>query len=519
MNCLNCGALLDESSHCSKCGVDVLAQKKVYLLSNQYYNMGLEKAEIRDLSGAIDLLKRSLKLNKANVQARNLLGLVYFEVGEAVAALSEWVISKNIMSRGNIASEYIARLQANKNKLDVINQSIKKYNEALVCCRNGSSDTATIQLKRILSENPKFIKAYHLLALNYIHENAYEKARRILKRAARIDKTNSTTLRFLREVDRQTGTQTSLESRWGRGFRIGKETRSEVEMEAQAVIVPTTFRESSVFASFLNIGVGLTIGALAVWFLVVPANTQKINQEANRKVTEYSNSMASQSAKVKKMEEEISESNETVKTAQAQIEEAAKKAISYENLIKAFSAYQAENYTNAANAMREVEPELLSVDAKAIYDDISGDIHATVFNKYKADGINAYDHDNDVDAIDLLNRALEMNGADLDVINYLALAYHRSGDFPNAIKWFQEILNKEANTSRADSARFYIREMGGEVEANVQLPTQESDANEQESSQTNENDANEQETPQTDESDANEQEPSQTDESVSPEEI
>ena len=32
-----------------------------------------------DLSGAIDLLKRSLKFNKLNVQARNLLGHVYFE--------------------------------------------------------------------------------------------------------------------------------------------------------------------------------------------------------------------------------------------------------------------------------------------------------------------------------------------------------------------------------------------------------------------------------------------------------
>lgn len=75
--------------------------------------------------GAIDLLKRSLKFNKLNVQARNLLGLVYFETGEAVAALSEWIISKNIMPENNIASEYIERLQQNANKLDVINQTIK----------------------------------------------------------------------------------------------------------------------------------------------------------------------------------------------------------------------------------------------------------------------------------------------------------------------------------------------------------------------------------------------------------
>ena len=51
------------------------------------------------------------------------------KTGEAVAALSEWIISKNIMPENNIASEYIERWQQNANKLDVINQTIKKYNE------------------------------------------------------------------------------------------------------------------------------------------------------------------------------------------------------------------------------------------------------------------------------------------------------------------------------------------------------------------------------------------------------
>ena len=463
MNCLSCDALLNESAHCPKCGFDVVAQKKVYLLSNMYYNMGLEKAEIRDLSGAIDLLKRSLKLNKINIQARNLLGLVYFETGEAVAALSEWVISKNIMPSGNIASEYIARLQANKNKLDTINQTIKKYNEALSYCRSGSSDTAVIQLKRILNENPKFIKAYHLLALNYIEQNAYEKARRILKKAARIDKTNSTTLRFLKEVDEQTGTHTSLESRWGRDrFRIGKAKPYEYEPEDPSVIIPATFRESSIFSTLLNIGVGLAIGALVVWFLLVPANTQKINREANNKVTEYSNSMASQSAEIKKLEEEIQASNETVKTAQEQIAEAAERGTSYENLIKSFSAYREENYINAANALTEVKPELLSVDAKAIYDNIHADTRTILFNKYKADGIQAFDTVDYATAIDLLTKALEINSTDYETLNHLAHSYRSSGDTVNSIKWFKEIINIFEGTNRARLAQVQIDLMGGD---------------------------------------------------------
>ena len=174
MNCMNCGAPIGKSDYCTSCGFHVEVQKKIWQLSNTYYNLGLDKAQIRDLSGAIDLLKRSLKFNKLNVQARNLLGLVYFETGEAVAALSEWIISKNIMPENNIASEYIERLQQNANKLDVINQTIKKYNDSLQCCRKGSEDVAVIQLKKILNQNPKLIKGYHLLALIYLKKEEYE---------------------------------------------------------------------------------------------------------------------------------------------------------------------------------------------------------------------------------------------------------------------------------------------------------------------------------------------------------
>ena len=215
MNCMNCGAPLTESAYCPHCGCDVIVQKQAIILSGLYYNQGLEKAGIRDLSGAIDQLKRSLKFNKLNIPARNLLGLIYFETGEVVAALSEWVISKNLQPEDNIAIDYINRLQKDANKLDTINQTIKKYNLALQNCREGHEDVAMIQLKKILNQNPKLIKGYHLLALLYLHNDEYEKARKILKKAIKIDKTNTTTLRFLREVDEQTGHKTSLEPRFG----------------------------------------------------------------------------------------------------------------------------------------------------------------------------------------------------------------------------------------------------------------------------------------------------------------
>ena len=171
------------------------------MLSNRFYNEGLEKASVRDLSGAINSLRQSLKFNKNNVEARNLLGLVYFETGEVVAALSEWVISKNLRPKKNIADDYIDMVQSNPTKLETINQTIKKYNQALLYCNQDSKDLAIIQLKKVLSLNPKFIRAHQLLALLYIDAEDWPRAEKELRKCEKIDVGNTVTKRYMKEVD------------------------------------------------------------------------------------------------------------------------------------------------------------------------------------------------------------------------------------------------------------------------------------------------------------------------------
>ena len=149
MRCYKCNSVLSDINFCNSCGTDVTLYKKIVKMSNTYYNMGLAKARVRDLSGAADLLRRSVRIDKRNVNARNLLGLVYFEMGECVAAFAEWVISKNIKPEKNVADTYLKAVQSNPNKLNLMNQSIKKYNIALEAARQGSTDMAIIQLKKI----------------------------------------------------------------------------------------------------------------------------------------------------------------------------------------------------------------------------------------------------------------------------------------------------------------------------------------------------------------------------------
>ena len=97
-------------------------------------------------------------INKYNINARNLLGLIYCEMGEVVEALSQWVMSKNLAPDDNVAESYIKKIQSNQNKFESVTNAIKKYNVSLQYAKDKNTDMAVIQLKKIVISNPHFIK-------------------------------------------------------------------------------------------------------------------------------------------------------------------------------------------------------------------------------------------------------------------------------------------------------------------------------------------------------------------------
>ena len=122
MRCPRCDAKIsDEMGTCDFCGQDLEVVHYVRRVSNAYYNMALEKAHVRDLSGAVLILRKSLQFNKYNTNARNLLGLIYNEMGETVAALSEWVLSRYFQPDNNRAGRYIDIIRKNQTALDAVN--------------------------------------------------------------------------------------------------------------------------------------------------------------------------------------------------------------------------------------------------------------------------------------------------------------------------------------------------------------------------------------------------------------
>lgn len=254
--CARCNHDLDQNNFCSQCSVTAGALEKIQAMSKLFYNEGLQKAKARDLSGAIEILTRSIKYDKGNIDARNLLGLVYFEIGETVLALKQWVVSQNIQPSANIANDYLAKIQENTHNLEKLNSSIKKYNQALSYIEQGSSDLAIIQLKKILTITPNFVKAYCLLALVYIKDGERLKAKKELVKALAIDKSNYIANKYFDEVS-DSGEESVMIS-------PEEEVKKERKRARRQMVINQSVQQ------FLGVVFGLAVGAALIYFLYMP---------------------------------------------------------------------------------------------------------------------------------------------------------------------------------------------------------------------------------------------------------
>ena len=459
MKCIYCGAGSQTEEYCRICGADLTIVRRIIRISNLLYNQGLEKAQVRDLAGAISCLKRSLKFNKENTDARNLLGLCYFETGEVVNALVEWVISNNMNSRDNLASSYIKTLQSSKMRLDQYNTAIRKYNQSLTYLKQGNEDMALMQLRKVISQNPKFVRAYQLLALEYMHTEQWERARSLLKKAARIDNTNTTTLRYLTHVEETTG-KTSL---------FGRRSRPKVERSAPSkedeqqespreialryvsgndvIIAPTTFRDSSTVATFINIMLGILLGAAIVWFLTVPAIRQGANDKANKQVSDANTSLATVTATVQDLQDEVDSANANTDTAKKEAQSANERVASYTELLKVADLYVKGDQTKTVAALGELNGDDFDSEGKQLYDDLTAMVGDALFNQYYTEGTSAYVAGNYQEAAKQLQMAIDSDAEGkseryYDALYYLGFAYMNAGDSARADEVFKKFQDK-----------------------------------------------------------------------------
>lgn len=460
MRCYNCGCDLAEYDFCTNCGADVGLYKKIIRTSNFFYNQGLERAKVRDLSGAVISLRQSLKFNKNNINARNLLGLVYFEMGEVTAALSEWVISMNLRSKKNVAADYVDRVKNSGKKIDTINQAIKKYNKALGYCHQPDGvDMAVIQLKSVLGMMPNFIRARQLLALCYLKTGKPELARREAEACREIDVNNTTALRYLAEAENMLNAAGD-----GKKKKADDKPAAQTYLDehGQVVIRPVGIMEHRGSNTVLNIIFGIAIGFAIAFFLVLPARIQAARSDAQEQVLAIGNQLDAKNVSINELERKVSEQNSKIASLSESLgayagTEGTLQAM--ESLLKAASIYLTDNnnYLEVADYIAVVDEKSwtdeTSENYKNLYYALKEAIGPNVCLAYYEEGNNAYRNKQYEDAIAYLESAVFFDSANVQALYQLALSYEALEKTDNAKITYGKVIELFPDTYEAGKSQ------------------------------------------------------------------
>ena len=365
--CPHCGAQVRKNGYCSECYLPLSMLKKAQNTSNYYYNIGYDRASARDLSGAIESLLQALRYNKRNVPARNLLGLIYYEMGEAVQAMSEWVMSINYQQENNLATKYLKELKKDPARLESVDQLARKFNMAIQYAHSEDYDLSILQLKSALSDNPHFVKGYLLLALLYIGTDNYEKARVTLRRVLKIDKANSLAVHYLREMGdteeniiemrkQNVDNDGLLDDDYLEEIVVTEDGRAPKKIEKKnlfqeikakkdtSVVRTAQFGQVSLAKySGLYMLLGLAFGVLLFSFFILPGQKKKLRVENEQLIKTYSEELAGKNSTINSLSAEVDSLTKQIDTLQNGAAQGETDLPDYSNVVSGMSDTDLQN--------------------------------------------------------------------------------------------------------------------------------------------------------------------------------
>ncbi len=241
------------------------------------------------------------------------------------------------------------------------------------------------------------------------------------------------------------------------------------------IIQPTTFRDSSAAATFLNIFLGLLLGAAIVWFLAVPATKQRIYADANKQITDANSKMAAEVTRVQGLEDQITEYQAKVDEAQNTMKEAEDKAASYEDLLKASSLLIGGDQSAAAAALEKIEADTLDGAGKDLYNTIQENVKSLMYNNYKNAGDVAYVAQDYSTAAENYDKAAENDPDNYEALQMLGMSYFNMGDTDSADGVFKEFIQKFPG--QASLVEGYITNQNAAARNSTSSTTPETDEN------------------------------------------
>lgn len=436
--------------------------RRLEQISNGYYNLGLSLAKERNLSSALNALSISLGLNKKNTDARNLYGLIQFEMGEETKALISWVISININPINNPAQNYLQKLRNKSAYLEKSQDAISKYNKAISQIKTVNYDMARITLKQAVDIRPHFVKAMLALALLDIREGKSSEAKKLLDNVLSIDRFNTKAITYLEEMKPLTEKNARKEKLSVIGSPVKKE--KTVENANNGMPVTEIYKNYSGMFTAINVGIGLIVGACAMVFLYMPTMKVALNNAHNKEIVEISQQLNDVNLSIETLKSENEGLNEQVnkltEVNNTSTENMNYKLLQYVYFLGLIKEYNTKNYTRAAEIFSNLDVGQLTDVDNGLGISVTGTF-AEMAPKMRdegpklllkvADGLNR--SGDFAGAIGYYDAALRISPDYVEAKYKKALAYKTMGDVDTANNLFTEIITNYPDDRFANESK------------------------------------------------------------------
>ena len=436
--------------------------RRLEQISNGYYNLGLSLAKERNLSSALNALSISLGLNKKNTDARNLYGLIQFEMGEETKALISWVISININPINNPAQNYLQKLRNKSAYLEKSQDAISKYNKAISQIKTVNYDMARITLKQAVDIRPHFVKAMLALALLDIREGKSSEAKKLLENVLAIDRFNTKAITYLEEMKPLTEKNARKEKLSVIGSPVKKE--KHVENVNNGMPVTEIYKNYSGMFTAINVGIGLIVGACAMVFLYMPTMKVALNNAHNKEIVEISQQLNDVNLYIETLKSENEGLNEQVnkltEVNNTSTENMNYKLLQYVYFLGLIKEYNTKNYTRAAEIFSNLDVGQLTDVDNGLGISVTGTF-AEMAPKMRdegpklllkvADGLNR--SGDFAGAIGYYDAALRISPDYVEAKYKKALAYKTMGDVDTANNLFTEIITNYPDDRFANESK------------------------------------------------------------------
>lgn len=457
MECYSCGAAVGRARFCPHCRTDLYTYRRFVGISNFLYNRGLKKAGKRDITGAIEDLKLALSYNKVNTDARNLLGLCYYQIGEESQAVAQWIISYGFQHDDNRAADYLEDTKKEPAENERINQNARKYNQALEYAKSGSYDMAKIQLKKALTSNPNHVKSYQLVALLELHDGNPDEAMVNLKKALSIDRGSAMTNRYIKAAQ---------EMIYQRQQEKPKHTYRDFVNGTETVIQPKSRIKNTTLGIILNVAIGVLIGVAFTGFLVIPGIRKNAIADANETINATNETVAEKNQQIKILEDKVSELTGKTTEASTDINQLKSARDAESILAQAYYLYYADEIDATMDAINSIDGSLLTKESLPAYDELKSVIEVEYLAETFQKGLSSYDSGNTESAIVELDRVVNIDETygDGTALYTLAQAYRKEENIPDAIKYYTRVIELFPDSNLANNAEIYIGQLATDQE-------------------------------------------------------